>query len=119
MTTEVKINHLMGGRRNKKEQISQEFGLSEDKITKESIEKAESIIREKTEELNINLFDTKKRYNLTLENSTITKLDVLERLIKSGQNSRIGGLRSKLVDFIIEQYYDEFKKEIKGDSNEQ
>ncbi len=117
-TQEVGIAHLMGGKRNKTRQIAEQFGISENKFTEEKLINVEEMVKLNSKTINTSSFEKKKIYSLSLENSTIFKLEIIENMIKDGGISRKGGLRSKLIDFIVENYYEDIVKEIKGDVDE-
>lgn len=137
MAREIK-NMGMAFSKNKKKtnELKEKFGASSEELKKE-LEILNTAITEKviieakideegnsesTKELKLKInenkvnFNKKGRYNLTLTDKTINKLDLLEKIIKKNTiNQRIGGLRSKLIDHIVDSFFNELYEEMKED----
>ncbi len=99
------INNLMGGRRQnpKSKQIANDFGIEE-----KAVEIKIKEIKQETIEFNPKLlqFQTKIKTTLTLNPQTIKYLEDIENIIKNGKKSiKGGGLKSKLIDYVVFEYY--------------
>lgn len=116
----INISTLMGGKRRTKEKFAEDFAINEEAIEQsfsEEIKQPNNIIQKPKASNSIqSQLELKKKYTLTLKPATMEKLEFLEKIIKDGQtNRRIGGLKSKLIDYIIEEYFDDFISSIEGD----
>lgn len=125
MAKEIRNMSMAFSKSKKVDKLEIEFGIDSKEMTIENEitplpEYSKKIENENTEELRLNAnrsinFDKKGRYNLTLDTSTISKLSLLEKSIKKNSPRTINkGLRSRLVDHIINNYFDELYEEING-----
>lgn len=115
----TKINNLIGGKKRTKEKFSNSFGVKIETIEtnfSEEINQPNNIIKETLISKNSiqEKLELKKKYTFSLKPNTIKRLEFLEKLIKKDQKTkRIGGLKSSLIDYIVEEYFEDFIDEVK------